>query len=100
MWEWFERHWPWIGLVGALVLLAGLFGSNVFRQRRDVSRWRDPVWLSWLMVVAYLLHNFEEYGIDAKGRACCSRRGLLLFLPWIASRIWQPRPAEPATARV
>ena len=35
----------------------------------EVSRWRDPVWLAWLMVVAYLLHNFEEYGIDAAGRA-------------------------------
>lgn len=68
MWGWFERNWPWIGLAAAFVLLVLLFFSNVF-NRRDVSRCRDPVWLAWLMVVAYLLHNFEEYGIDAEGRA-------------------------------
>ena len=69
MCEWFERHWPWIGLGGAVVLLIVLLSTNVFRNRRDVSRWRDPVWLAWLMTAAYMLHNFEEYGIDAKGRA-------------------------------
>ena len=69
MWEWFEHHWPWIGLVAALVLLTLLFFTNMFQYRLGVSRWRDPVWLAWLMTAAYLLHNFEEYGIDAKGRA-------------------------------
>lgn len=69
MWEWFERHWPWIGLVAAVVLIILIFCTNIFRGRRDVSRWRDPVSLSWLMMVAYMLHNFEEYGLDAEGRA-------------------------------
>jgi Protein of unknown function with HXXEE motif len=69
MWEWFERHWPWIGLVFAAVLLVLLFFTDVLRDRRDVSRWKDPVWISWALAVAYMLHNFEEYGIDAKGRA-------------------------------
>jgi hypothetical protein len=69
MWEWFGRHWCWIGLAAAIVLLIVLFRTNVFRDRRDVSRWRDPVWLAWLITTAYMLHNFEEYGIDAKGRA-------------------------------
>ena len=69
MWAWFERHWCWIGLATAIALLIVLFSTNVLRDRRDVSRWRDPVWLAWLMTVAYMLHNFEEYGIDAKGRA-------------------------------
>jgi Protein of unknown function with HXXEE motif len=68
MWEWFERNWPWIGLTAAVVLLVLLFFTTAF-NRREVSRWRYPAWLSWLMVVAYLLHNFEEYGIDAEGRA-------------------------------
>lgn len=68
MWDWFERHWPWIGLVVAVALLALLFFTAVLRDRRDVSRWRDPVWLAWLMAVAYMLHNFEEYGVDAMGR--------------------------------
>lgn len=69
MWEWFERYWSSVGLGAAIVLILLLWFTNVFRDRRDVSRWRDPVWLAWLMVVAYLLHNFEEYGIDVKGRA-------------------------------
>lgn len=41
----------------------------MFRARSGVWRWRDPGWLAWLMVLAYLLHNFEQYGVDAKGRA-------------------------------
>ncbi|WP_235071204.1 HXXEE domain-containing protein [Mycobacteroides abscessus] len=69
MWDWFEHYWSSFGLGAALVFVALLLFANTFRSRTDVSRWRDPVWLSWLMVVAYLLHNFEEYGIDAKGRA-------------------------------
>jgi Protein of unknown function with HXXEE motif len=69
MWEWFERYWSSVGLSAAIVLLLLLFCTNVFRSRQQSSRWRDPVWLAWLMVVAYLLHNFEEYGIDAAGRA-------------------------------
>ena len=43
MWEWFQRHWPWIGLAAAIVLIVVLFFTNVFRDRRDLSRWRDPV---------------------------------------------------------
>ena len=66
--EWFERHWCWIGLLAAIVLLIALFCTNVFRNCRDVSRWRDPVWLAWLITVAYVLHNFEEYGIDQRPR--------------------------------
>ena len=69
MWQWFERYWSSVGLGAALVLLLVLFCTNTFRGSTAASRWRDPVWLSWLMVVAYMLHNFEEYGIDAKGRA-------------------------------
>jgi len=69
LWEWFTRHWPWIGLVFAAVLLMLLFVTDALRSRRDVSRWRDPVWIAWLIAVAYMLHNVEEYGIDANGRA-------------------------------
>uniref|UniRef100_UPI003899AB64 HXXEE domain-containing protein n=1 Tax=Mycobacterium sp. HUMS_1102779 TaxID=3383487 RepID=UPI003899AB64 len=69
MWEWFERYWSSVGLGAAIVLLLLVFLTNTLRDRPGVSRWRDPVWLAWLMVAAYLLHNFEEYGIDAKGRA-------------------------------
>lgn len=69
MWEWFERYWSSVGLGAAIVMIALLLCTNVFRGRIEVSRWRDPVWLAWLMTVAYLLHNFEEYGIDVLGRA-------------------------------
>lgn len=69
MWEWFERYWSSVGLAAAIILTVLLLCTNVFRDRHDTSRWRDPVWLAWLMVVAYMLHNFEEYGIDLKGRA-------------------------------
>jgi hypothetical protein len=69
MGEWFQRYWSPVGLGAAIVLLLLLLFTNVFRDRHGVSQWRDPVWLAWLMVVAYLLHNFEEYGIDVTGRA-------------------------------
>jgi hypothetical protein len=69
MWEWFERYWSSVGLGAAVVLLVILWCTNTFRSQTTLSRWRDPVWIAWLMAVAYLLHNFEEYGIDAKGRA-------------------------------
>jgi hypothetical protein len=66
-WTWFDTHWPWIGLAlsGALLLL--LFTTSVFRSGLSIPRWRDPVWLSWLAPAAYMLHQFEEYGIDAHG---------------------------------
>lgn len=69
MWEWFERYWSSVGLGAAVALLLVLFFTDTCRSRPTGSRWRDPVWIAWLMVVAYMLHNFEEYGIDALGRA-------------------------------
>lgn len=69
MWQWFEHYWSSVGLGAAIVLLLVLFCTNTFRGTTTTGRWRDPVWLSWLMLTAYMLHNFEEYGIDAKGRA-------------------------------
>jgi hypothetical protein len=58
---------PWIGVAVAGVLLAVLFGTRWLGGERTSSRWRDPVWLSWMAVVAYLLHNGEEYGLDLLG---------------------------------
>jgi hypothetical protein len=65
---WFDLAFPWIGLAGALVLLALLFGSKSLRGDPSSSRWRDLVWLSWMALVAYLLHNVEEYGVDLLGQ--------------------------------
>ena len=69
MWEWFERYWSWAGLGAGIVLALLLFFTDFLRSRLDVSRWRDPVWIAWAATLAYLLHNFEEFGIDALGRA-------------------------------
>ena len=62
---WFDRQWCYIGLAVAVVLLMVAFGTNAFRQRLDVSRWRDPVWLSWLMVPVYWL--FADEGVVVAG---------------------------------
>ena len=49
MWEWFQRYWSSVGLGAALVLIGFLFATNVFRNRAGATRWRDPVWLAWLL---------------------------------------------------
>jgi hypothetical protein len=66
-WTWFDLAFPWIGGVAAGVLLVLLFGTNLLRSEPTLSRWRDPVWLSWMATVVYLLHNVEEYGVDLLG---------------------------------
>ena len=65
--NWFDTHWPWIGLGISAVMFVLLFATNVFRSRLDISRWRDHVWLAWLAPAAYMPHQWEEYGIDALG---------------------------------
>ena len=69
MWDWFLTYWSSVGLAAAIVLALLLFFTKVCRGRLQGSRWRDPVWVAWLTTLAYLLHNFEEYGVDALGRA-------------------------------
>ena len=84
-WKWIDLNFPWIGYVGAIVLLALLFSTDVLRSDLDRSRWRDRVWLSWLGVAIYLIHNIEEYGVDLLGRfhafpnSMCSQLGLPSF---------------------
>jgi hypothetical protein len=68
----FGQGWPWIGL-GAAGLLFVLLTTNALRSDRSVSRWRDLVWLTWAAVFAYLMHQFEEHGIDAHDRAYAFR---------------------------
>lgn len=78
----FSLLWPWIGLGLAVILLLGLtFGD--MRGDRTVPRTRDMVWLAWAATAAYLLHQFEEHGIDAAGvpyafrGALCMRFGFV-----------------------
>lgn len=65
---WLDRSFPWVGLPGAILLLVLMFGTDVLRGDRTVSRWRDLTWLSWAGAAAYLIHNVEEYGVDLMGR--------------------------------
>ena len=65
---WLNRSFPWIGLVGTVLLLLLLFGTDRLRSDTTISRWRDLTWLSWAGAAAYLIHNVEEYGIDLFGR--------------------------------
>ena len=67
-WTWFDRNWPWLGLAISAALLLLLFTTNVLRSELGISRWRDPVWLSWLAPAAYMIHQTEEYGIDLYGQ--------------------------------
>ena len=62
----FDHVWPYMGL-GAALLLALLLTTDILRSDRSVSRWHDLVSLTWAGTLAYLLHQFEEHGIDAEG---------------------------------
>jgi len=66
-WSWFHLAFPWIGGAASVVLLVLLFASDLLRSGPATFRWRDPVWMSWIAAVAYLLHNVEEYGLDLLG---------------------------------
>jgi hypothetical protein len=63
----FATTWPWIGLGAAAILLLLLVAGAGLQTDRSVSRWRDMTWLTWLGVAAYLLHQFEEHGVDLFG---------------------------------
>lgn len=63
----FAYAWPWIGLGAAGLLVLLLFATDALRSDPGVSRWQDIVWLTWLATCAYLVHQFEEHGIDAHG---------------------------------
>jgi len=62
----FTYLWPYMG-AGAALLLALLLATDLLRSDRNVSRWRDIVWLAWAGTWIYLVHQFEEHGIDAVG---------------------------------
>ena len=84
-WNWIDLNFPWVGSVGAIVLLVFLFSTDTLRSDLGRSRWRDRVWLSWLGAAIYLVHNVEEYGVDMLGQfhafpnSMCSQLGLPLF---------------------
>lgn len=68
-WSWIDLNFPWIGCAASIILLVLLFITNRLRSDLLRSRLRDRVWLSWLAVAIYLIHNVEEYGIDLLGQS-------------------------------
>ena len=68
VWSKWHLGWPWFCLGSGLALFVVIFCTNSARSRPGISRWWDPVWLSWLVVPMLMVHMFEEYGIDVLGR--------------------------------
>lgn len=55
--------WPWIGFGAGIGILIQMSCSDHFRGNVKRPRYSDTTWLSWLMVVAYLIHVCEEYSM-------------------------------------
>ncbi|HEY8091023.1 MAG TPA: HXXEE domain-containing protein [Polyangiaceae bacterium] len=58
--------WPYLGL--ALGIAGLLYLALARRPEGAPPRGRDPAWLACVMLPVYMLHQFEEHGIDALGR--------------------------------
>jgi hypothetical protein len=71
----FHHLWPWLGLGLAAAVIGGLLFGDL-RGQRTVPRTRDMVWLAWAATAAYLIHQFEEHGIDARGAPYAFRGAL------------------------
>jgi hypothetical protein len=57
--------WPFAGLAASLATLLAML---LWPRPPDApSRFRDPAWLLCLMLPVYMLHQFEEHGIDLLG---------------------------------
>ena len=63
----FFHCWPWMGLGAAIVLLILAFATNTLRSDPNKPRWKDPSFVAWIGAIAYMLHNFEEYGVSFTG---------------------------------
>jgi hypothetical protein len=72
----FALDWPWIGIALAAILLPLLFFTDLFRAPGIASRWRDPAWLAVFGLPLYMIHQFEEHGIDLAGARYAFRGGL------------------------
>ena len=92
----FATFWPWIGLGLAALLLPALW-TGVLRTNRASPRFHDMSWLAWAATTAYLLHQFEEHGIDAHG-VPYAFRGFLCAMLGLGAPSTCPIPAAFITA--
>lgn len=58
--------WPYVGVGLAAAMLLWLAAER--RGPGAPPRWQDPAWVLPLLWPMYLLHQFEEHGIDLLGR--------------------------------
>lgn len=70
--------WPFVGLALAVALLVYLAVEP--RPGAVLSRWRDPSSLLPLLWPMYLVHQFEEHGIDLFGHRFAFLQSLCSFL--------------------
>jgi hypothetical protein len=57
-----------------------LLATDTLRADPFSPRRRDIVWLAWAATLAYLLHQFEEHGVDAQGAPYAFRGSLCATL--------------------
>lgn len=60
--------WPYAGLGLAALILAALLLRPSPPGSAYAAHLRDPRWLLWAAVPMYMLHQFEEHGVDLLGR--------------------------------
>lgn len=60
--------WPFVGLALGVLALVAMFVRPSPAGEPYRARFYDPAWLLWLVGPVYLLHQFEEHGVDALGR--------------------------------
>lgn len=58
--------WPFVGLAAGLLGLVAL--ALWPRPQASLPRWRDPSWLVCLMLPIYMVHQFEEHGVNLLGQ--------------------------------
>jgi hypothetical protein len=63
----FSTGWPFLGLGLAFLLLILLFCTRWIHDPK-LGRFSDPIWFAWLALPVYMIHQFEEHGIDFHGR--------------------------------
>jgi hypothetical protein len=83
--------WPYVGLV----LFGVLAGWLAIEPRRPgaPARWQDPAWVLPLLWPMYLVHQFEEHGIDLLGRHYSFLESLCQTLGYVSK---VGCPADPA----